>query len=353
MCVLLAERHRDHKCAHETTCCFCTITDSIHPRELSVNAAIRTAILCVGTVFLSGCQKANDTITQFSGEAERSCSSPSATGIIGQIFGEGTEARAREENKNMDEAQRLDLAKVRALAGEVQYELLDVVTTKKDPDSTKRFCEAELKIGIPDGTLHGANLARKSRDLASIQSIAEDANFKTDLNKFRIKIAYNVQPTDDGKKIYVGLENSQPIQLLVSETVLWAVVGAKQGEVRTSSVQQAIPVAPPVVGTAEVMDPPTPPSLPAPPQATTPVNQALADSTAQFMALEREINVVWKSLPKDIRDANLEAQRTFNREKELVCMREANTAGGNFEMVRNQCWSRFYQQRIPQLKSLI
>ena len=318
-----------------------------------MNAAIRVALLCIGSASLLGCQKANETISQLSGEAERSCSSPSATSIIGQILSESTEARAREENKNMDEAQRLDLAKVRALAGEVQYELHDVVTTKNDPNSTKRFCEAELKIGIPDGTLQGANLARKSRDLASIQSIAEDANFKTDLNKFRLKIAYNVQPTDDGKKIYVGLENSQPIQLLISETVLWAVVGAKLNEVKTSSVQQAMPASPQAVGVAEVPTSTSPPEPPTEPQQTLPDNKALADSTEQFLALEREINVVWQSLPKDIRDANLEAQRTFNREKESVCMREANAAGANFEIARNQCWSRFYKQRIPQLKSLV
>ena len=318
--------------------------------------AIRTAILCAGIVLLTGCQKANEPVTQTS-VLDRSCSSPSATAIIEQIFGDGVEERARNENKQLPDTVRLDLAKVRALASEVRYELKNVITTKNDPNSTKKFCEAELKVVIPDRTVEGANKARKSSEQASIQSIAEDANFKTDLNKFSLKISYNIQPTDDGKNLFVEVENAKPFKLLVSETVLWAAVGAREIELKTSSVQKAIPkenaTGATVVPTPANVQPVVEAARDAAVQANVPVDQALIDSSLQFKTLEREINVVWNSLPKDIRDANLETQKAFNKEKEQVCMKEASAAEGKFEIIRNLCWSRFYLQRIPQLKKLI
>ena len=313
---------------------------------------------CLGVVAVAGCDK-GDRSAPAAAVAQASCSSPLAAKLIKDIVNDSVEARAREENKDLPEANRLDLSKIRALADEVQFDLQDVITTKNDPNSTKKFCEGYLSIRVPDGTLTNANDKRKEVGKNAIKTLAEDANFKADLNKFTKKVAYDVQPTDDGKKIYVGLERGSGAQDLVSETVIWAAVNLRQAEVRTSSIQAAATapatapapaVAPPPVGDAQAA-----PVAPAVQGGPAPASAALADSTEEYQAAEREINVVWKSLPKPVRDAHLEAQRAFNVAKEATCFKEATAAGTGeqFEIARNKCWTRFYKRRTPELRMLM
>jgi len=309
----------------------------------------------LGASALIGCDKGGHSPSA-APALEASCSSPSAVKLITEIINDSVEARAREENKDLPEANRLDLSKIRALAGEVQFDLQDVITTKNDPNSTKKFCEGSLTIRVPESTLASANDKRKEVGKNAIKTVAEDANFKADLNKFTKKVAYNVQPTDDGKKVYVGLEGSSGAQELVAEAVIWAAVNLRQGEVRTSSIQAAAtapapaPVAPAVVDAAAPA-----PLAPAVQGAPVPSSAALDASAAEYQSAEREINVVWKSLPKAVRDAHLEAQRAFNAAKEATCFKEATAAGTGeqFEIARNRCWTRFYRQRIPELRVLM
>lgn len=313
--------------------------------------SLTLALACLGASALIGCDKGSPTTATVS-SLDASCSSPSAIKLIKEIISDNVEARARDENKDLPEANRLDLSKIRALAGEVQFDLQDVVTTKNDPNSTKKFCEGSLTIRLPESTLSNANDKRKEVGKNSIKTLAEDANFKADLNKFTKKVAYNVQPTDDGKKVYVGLESGSGAQELVAETVIWAAVNLRQTEVRTSSIQAAAtaPTAP------AATDAPTP-AIVAPAVQGQPVqvSAALEASTAEYQSAEREINVVWKSLPKPVRDAHLDAQRAFNAAKESTCFKEATAAGTGeqFEIARNRCWTRFYRQRIPELRVLM
>lgn len=281
---------------------------------------------------------------------DSSCSSPIALKLVHEIVAEGIESDVREANKGLPENRRLDLGKVRALASELQFELQDIMTAKVDPNSTKKFCEAQLVMRVPSSTLDAADRQRRERGQPRIQTMAEDENFKVDLDKFSTKLAYNVQPTDDGKKLYLGIENAKRIQALATEIVVFASVNSRTSQPAQTSIQeaalgspaQAVPVAPAVVGGAA----PSPTKLPR--------SEELVASATAYENAEREINLIWKALPRETRDQHLQAQRDFNAEKESVCFREASAAGegDKFEAARNNCWTRFYRRRIPELRAL-
>lgn len=282
---------------------------------------------------------------------DSSCSSPTALQLVREIVTEGVESEVREANKGLPENRRLELGKVRALANEFQFELLDIMTAKVDPNSTKKFCEGRLVMRVPSSTLDAANQQRKERGQSRIQTLAEDANFKVDLDKFSTKLAYNVQPTDDGKKLYLGIENAKQIEALATEIVVFAALHSRTAQPAQTSIQdaalkspdQTAPVAPAVVAT------------PAPAPADVAAKSAeLVASTIAYENAEREINLIWKALPKEARDEQLPNQRAFNAEKESVCFKEASTAGEgeSFEIAKNKCWTRFYQRRIPELRAL-
>lgn len=274
--------------------------------------------------------------------AEASCISPLAVSVIQDLISEGVESRAREENKGMPEARRLDLSKVRAIASQTKVDLQDVLTSKNDPNSTKKFCEATLSLSINADEMAKADDLRRRNNLNSIRAVAEDAGFRVDINKFSKRVSYSVQPTDDRTKLYVALDSAGTYVTLVGEAALWSVANSANGQVQANSPSMAGGPQPPTIAASPVR----------------PQDESLRDelnhSLQRYQAAEHEINVVWRALPQVVRDANLPAQRQFNKDKESACFRKATDAGAGarFEIAKNNCWADLYDKRVPELKAL-
>ncbi len=197
-------------------------------------------LFVTGAVFLAaGCDKVSETLS-----SDDSCSSEVAKKTMREMFVDAVEEGAREENKNNannPNALRFDLAKIRATADGIGFGLEDVITTKKDPNSSKKFCEAQLTLTIPSAVLDDANTLRKEVGEGTIQNLAEDVGFRVDLNKFKSKISYNVQPTDSGDKLYTEVEGVHKFTELMATTVQYSALRAlrvaSQG-VSTQKVQE-------------------------------------------------------------------------------------------------------------------
>ena len=67
--------------------------------------------------------------------------------------------------------------------------------------------------------------------------------------------------------------------------------------------------------------------------------------------LEGEINRVWRNLPKEIRDAHLDAQRRFNLDKEELCKVRASVDVDKERSIA-ECWAEHYARRVPELLAL-
>lgn len=173
--------------------------------------------------------------------SEDSCSSAVAAKTMREMLVDAAEESARQENKsNADNpnALRFDLAKIRALAAEVGFDLEDVITTKKDPNSTKKFCEAQLTLSLPSAVLDDANALLQEYGLPSVQAEAEDEGFRVDLGKFKSKISYSVQPTDAGDKLYTEVDAFSRYSDLVATTVQYAALKALRVPSQGSATQQ-------------------------------------------------------------------------------------------------------------------
>jgi len=105
--------------------------------------------------------------------------------------------------------------KVRASLAQLQVTVESVRTTKEDPNSTKRFCSGVLKVTIPTSMLSDAD---QSKELENKPKISEDIrtyDIEKNINVFSKKgFEYSVQPTDDGKELYVELESNVWVNML-------------------------------------------------------------------------------------------------------------------------------------------
>ncbi len=326
-----------------------------------------TSLIAVvlGTLALFGCDKGKPNLAAGTSRStadstqDMGCTSPTAVSLVQELVAENVESEARAANKGLPEERRLDLGKVRANAGSLRFELTDVITTQNDPNSTRKYCDATLTIRVPSATLDAANQRRKDLGRNRIQSLAEDADFKVDLDKFSRRVSYTVQPTDDGTKLYLALDNDAPVKSVTNALVLFASLNSPTEQAAPTSIQEAAMAAPaaapapaPAPAPSTASEPVRPAAVAVPAPATVP--EEVLSSTAAFEAAEKEINQIWRALPKDVREANLQAQRAFNASKEATCFKEASAApdSAKFEAVKNRCWARFYQRRIPELKAL-
>lgn len=141
--------------------------------------------------------------------SKANCSSVEAYKLVSQIIIDAVERETSNEKYSDTGRFIFDKAKIRASLDQLQITIDSVRTTKDDPNSSKKFCSGVLKATIPASMLADAD---KSKELENKPKISEDArelNIDSSINLFTKKdFEFSVQPTDDGKELYVESEGS-------------------------------------------------------------------------------------------------------------------------------------------------
>lgn len=227
-------------------------------------------------------------------------------------------------------------SKIRATVRQLVLSLEDVRTTKDDPNSTKQFCTGRLKLVAPADMVFDADATREMAGLNSIEDMADSANVEANANSFTADVDFNVQPTDDGQKIYAQLESGDEAigfyaELVKDHLLKSAVADAKAEQDRISAEQTAA-----IENAARE-------------EAAASLEQAKAENGAAIDT----INAVWKAIPGDVRASLLDAQRAWQRRKDATCRLEAaNNASSEEEMAvtRLRCDTREQTSRANDLR---
>lgn len=181
--------------------------ESINYLTVNFNYEYKTPNASIASGFmLSACDK------QMS---ESNCSSETAYKLIGQTIIEAVEKQTASDKYSDMGIFIFDKAKIRASLNQLQIAVESVRTTKEDPNSSKKFCSATLKVTIPTSMLADADQGRELNDKTKISEAVRELNIDNSINVFTKKdFEYSVQPTDDGKELYVELESTIWISLL-------------------------------------------------------------------------------------------------------------------------------------------
>lgn len=255
--------------------------------------------------------------------------------IIDDSINDSTAQRVKEliEYQNIT----LDMGKVRSLVKQLNIAISDVRTSNSDPNSNKEFCEAELSIKIPTDVVEQANASRELYGETNVaqQAILQDLSF--DLNQVKHQFEYVAQPTDDGEKIYVTIEN----QRLVTDFVANIVIDSMLKNARQEAMSQA--------------------------QMEEQQRQADIDATeAEYAQLQlseaqfgidnanKNLNLVWNAASKSTRNQLLDNQRMWLKKRELECKLKGNDAEyGTEEIVRLNCETEMTKSRTQDLRQAI
>lgn len=264
------------------------------------------------------------------------CSTPEATSVITDIVKEALEKSTSAKIHEADSEATISKSKIRAAIAQLTIMIEDVRTSKQDPNSTKKFCEGTLKLRFPVELLNQADEARSDAGFGTVAQLANSSQVDQQANGFTAEIEYDVQPTDEGDKVYGETQTETLMLNFASEVLASSLLRAQiqQNAVANQQAQQA-EQAQQKAAFAE--------------QKAANLNSAKTDNQLANQA----INAVWRALAADTRRQILPQQRAWSRKKDADCRVEAASASTDpdeMEAARLTCDTRVTQERTGELQ---
>lgn len=262
-----------------------------------------------------------------------SCSGADASAVTLDIIRDEIVRRAGEVGEGDPQILK---SKIRASVRDLKLSLEDVRTTKTDPNSSKRFCTATVKLVAPAQMVLDADQTRRLANLNSVEALADNANVEKEANAFRAEIDYNVQPTDDGDKLFAEIESGEEAisffgELVQDHLLKNAVLDARAEADRLEAERTA------------AID-----------SATRDMQSAtLEEARATNRSAVAAINAIWKAVPATARQQILPLQRAWIKKTEAACKLEAAAQATDsvaMEVARLNCESRAQQERAQYLQ---
>lgn len=271
------------------------------------------------------------------------CGAEDSIAAVIPIIQERIQERTRERIRSSNVSRPASLSRVRATVSQANIVIIDVRTTQSDPNSTRRFCVARMRVTIPAPMLQETERARQAAGASSISDLADSSDIDRNADSFTADIEYNVQPTDAGDRIYAEIDNSDGYVNYFSEVLAYylmrpGIEQARQERDRATAEQQRIEQA-------QQQE-----------QETAMAEQrgaALDQARSEYRLAEQGINTVWQSIPPDTRRQLLDLQRAWIRGRQASCTIEAaqtSTQPQEREAARLRCDTRLTSERMNYLR---
>lgn len=285
--------------------------------------------LAACTIFLSSCSKLMET----------SCSDQASKDALEAAVRAGLEdltlKRAKDENGDY----LISASSIRASIGKVKLILEDIRTTKEDPDSTKRFCTGTLKIVFSPETFESADAARELVGLPKIANAIDEAELDKGVDYLKGSLDYNVQPTDDGAKVFAEFDGADGKLDIFGEVVAASLLRDRiENKVRVEK-QEADLARKQEEQAMQAM-----------------LNADFEAAVAQRKASNEAIAVMWNSLDGDVRQQLLTQQRSWIKQKDTSCKVEGlqfSTDPTEQKTAEANCQTRENNNRSQQLNRFV
>lgn len=278
---------------------------------------------------------------------EVACNSDDAKGLITSLLKDEiikqvtSDFASQSSNANLN----VDGSLIRATVDKISFAIADVLTTKSDPNSTKKFCSSSLSITVPSDVVTAADATRTMLSMPNSRQGALQAKVEFDANTIKGPLEYSVQPTDDGKKVYGSMEDSSAAaayaSTLVEESLLKGALEKQKADKAQQQQQEALQAQ---QQQAEVA------------QAQAAESQAvLQKAESDVKSANDAINVVWNAGSKEWRQEKLPEQRLWLAQRENDCKIKALDSGTSdsvaFQTSKLNCEVQMTADRTSVLKA--
>jgi uncharacterized protein YecT (DUF1311 family) len=279
---------------------------------------------------------------------EIACSGESSTAVMSSLLKDTLIKRVTETFASQEAANaNVDRSLIRATIDKVAFKIEDVMTTKSDPNSTKKFCQSSLKVVLPTDVIGNADATRAILSLNDAHQGALQAGVEFEADTIKSSFDYNVQPTDDGKKVYGSMEGNNPALAYTSTVIEQALFKSALEKQKAAQAQQQQQEAMRVQQQQEAVA-----------QAQAAETQAtLQKAQADIKAANDAINVVWNAGSKEWRQSMLPEQRLWLAQRENDCKIKALDSGSAdssaFQISKLNCETQMTADRTQILKTAL
>ena len=238
--------------------------------------------------------------------SETTCGDVDAKEAVQIALKDGLEKLIAQNSSGPNGDRLLGIAKIRAHVSDLKIDFLDVRTTKSDPNSTTKFCTAQLKVVISADELQKATEARSLLGLEEIDDFMAKRDISKGADSLSTEIAYSVQPTDDGDKVFAEVDDFEAQLGGISEVIASALFASRIKESALRE-QQAKELA-----EKELED------------ALNQKRQADLEEASALRKMSMDaINALWSGLDPDTRRNLLPEQRAWIKRHTTECRFEA------------------------------
>lgn len=281
---------------------------------------------------LSGCDK----VQKMTG-SKVSCDDEISKQLVVETFSKNLSKLSVDRIKSLisEENITIDMGKLRAVLKGITFNVNDVRTNNSDPNSKKEYCVTEFVVKIPAQMIKDADSARSVYNETNVGQAAVLADITLEADQIKKELEYTVQPTDDGKKVYISLENSESVAMFVRDIAIDSLLKAARQNAFELQQQEQMK--------QEAQE-----------QADAEEYQSLLVNEAQASldTANENLNLVWNATTKEIRDQLLDEQRLWLKKRDLEC-KIASTNTDNPDVSRINCETGMTTQRINVLRQKI
>ncbi|MBP8027720.1 MAG: DUF1311 domain-containing protein [Acinetobacter sp.] len=229
----------------------------------------------------------------------------------------------------------IDMGKLRSTLQQITFNVNDVRTNNSDPNSKKQYCVTEFVVKVPDQMVKDADAARAVYDENNIAQAAVLSDLSFEANQLKKEIEYLVQPTDDGKKVYVTLENPDALAYFVRDIAVDSLVKtARQNAAEVAKQDEIKRVAEEEAAAQEYQ------------------SVLISEAKTNLDKANENLNLVWNSTTKEVRSRLLDEQKIWLKKRELECKLESSNSD-NPEVYRINCETNMTTQRTSELRQKI
>lgn len=287
-------------------------------------------LLLLLVVLLTACQK-QDVVEK------NQCNAETAKQLLIQSLQKNVEQQAilQLQELTKDDDLNIDLTQLRQQLSRWQFNVTDVRTDQADDNTNKLRCITTFVAKLPQDMLEDANTTRAIREQPTVTQQAVLANLELNHGQTLAQLHYVVQPTDDGSKLYVTLDNPEPLASFIREVSLDALlripledaIAQQQHAQQQQQVEQ---------------------------QQTQAAYQAVLVAEAQNRrdVANQQINIVWNATSSEIRKYLLPEQRLWLKKRELECQLDSQEAE-QADVAYFDCEAQMTRARTQILKAKI
>lgn len=283
-------------------------------------------------LLVSGCDK----VQSIAGGSVK-CDDENAKQLVVEGFSKTVSDIASKRVKELIDTENvtIDMGKLRSTLQQITFNVNDVRTNNSDPNSKKQYCVTEFVVKVPDQMVKDADAARAVYDENNIAQAAVLSDLSFEANQLKKEIEYLVQPTDDGKKVYVTLENPDALAYFVRDIAVDSLVKtARQNAAEVAKQDEIKRVAEEEAAAQEYQ------------------SVLISEAKTNLDKANENLNLVWNSTTKEVRSRLLDEQKIWLKKRELECKLESSNSD-NPEVYRINCETNMTTQRTSELRQKI